>query len=602
MKGEGAPILEASRMTIEFATGNGYVRAVDGASMNLFPGELVAIVGESGSGKSILLQSMLGVTRGRPGVVAGEVIMRPRRGGEVRLFDGIEQAITRVMKPDGSTRSITVKRGWAPLLEKRARAVRGNLIGLALQNGRAALDPFWKVGKQIESALTEKHGRISAKARRESMALWLRRLGFTDPERVGNSYPHELSGGMAQRAMLAVVLAREPEILFLDEITTGLDVSLQAAVLEQVAQLHKELGFSAVLVTHDLGIAQSLSSRMYVMKKGRVVQSGGTRELFSRSVPLDPYTERLFASVERPSPRKTIPVRAINGHAPRVEATGVSKHFSQRRSLFGGTKQSIAALNNVSLSVDRGECVALVGESGSGKTTLSRILVGLALADQGSVRHDGAEVTAIHDEQLETFRKRRVILFQNPYTSLNPAMTAEGTIAEALQLYKSLAPEAAKTQAREALAQLGLSPIGRRPLRALSGGERRRVGLLRAIQSNADFIVLDEPTAGLDALHRIQVAEIIKKLRLEASNPAIVIVSHDLGFVTSVADRVAVLYRGAVVEECSVASLLDGQQPHHDYTRGLLDASQFVMGEHAPEVVGGRSMDEELLSARISWR
>jgi peptide/nickel transport system ATP-binding protein len=568
-------------LVVEFKSPAKWVRVVDGISLSLQRGEIVAIVGESGSGKSMLLQSILGIARGKPGVISGQVAVHTAAGEIIRPYEGLEGAIDRKTFENGFTKSISVSKSWASKVEDRIAPIRGKVIGLALQNGRASLDPFWRIGTQLESALIDRHGKLDKKSLRERAEQWLARLGFHDPKQVYGSFPHELSGGMAQRAMLAVVLAREPEILFLDEITTGLDVSLQAGVLVLVRKLHEQFGFSALMVTHDLGMARAISTRTLVMKRGRLIQQAHTSELFRGATHLHPYTRELLESREGGTPEQAAAM-GMWRETPilRAEVSLVSKHFGGRRSFFGAKAETAgtSALSNVSLWVHRGECIALVGESGSGKTTLSRLLAGLLTPDRGQIFHDGLLLSLLGGRTLDTFRRNRTILFQNPYTSLNPAMTASGVISEAIELHRGIPAREARRVAREFLDGMGLGALAERRLRSLSGGERRRIGLLRAIQSTADLILLDEPTAGLDAVHRIRVAEMIRESRAKPEAPAIVIVSHDLGFVTSVADRIVVLYRGAVVEECDVPLLLNGEEPQHPYTRRLWAAAKFVAG------------------------
>lgn len=555
------PVLEVEGMRTVFRAADREIVAVDGVSLSLDRGEIVAIVGESGSGKSVLMQSVLGLVRGEPGVVDGQVTLRIR-DEVIRPFEG------RPAKPGSRFRA---------RVEKRFRGVRGTGVGLVLQNGRAALDPFWTVGRQLQAALRQSGGDAGEAA----VNGWLSRLGFDHPEIVARAHPHELSGGMAQRAMLGVVLARAPEILFLDEITTGLDVSLQASVLKLLRRLHAQVGFSAVLVTHDLGIARGISQRTVIMKGGRVVQAEDTEALFQRRVPLDPYTEELLAqgqvaAMERTDLIEDLHLDAADDRAPLVSAAGVDKRFGGR-GLFRKAPDT-RALAQASIRIAPGEAIALVGESGSGKTTLSRILVGLLRPDGGQVAFDGQDVFRLDARGAEGFRRRRTLLFQNPYTSLNPEMTAEEVVAEALVLYRDISPDVARRGAHDLLESLGLGERARARLGGLSGGERRRVGLLRAMQSDADLIVLDEPTAGLDAVHRRDVAQMIWKCRGHRPTRSMVIVSHDLGFVSRVADRIVVLYRGSVVETVGVNDFVNHVTVHHPYTQLLWDASRYVGG------------------------
>lgn len=567
-------VLEVDGLRTEFVLGGRRVSALRGVSLTVAPGEIVAIVGESGSGKSVLLQSVLGLVRGQPGVVQGQVVLRV--GDEpVEPFEGIEDALEKNRKGEVTH----LQRGFLARVERRFAGVRGRGVGLVLQNGRAALDPFWSIGRQLEAAISDS----GATADTARVHEWLERLGFDQPEVVAASHPHELSGGMAQRAMLAVVLAREPKLLFLDEITTGLDVSLQASVLKLLRRLHTQVGFSALLVTHDLGIARGISTRTLIMRHGKVVQAGDTEALFERRAALHPYTKELLEqgqveAVERTDLIEDLHIEQPSARRPLVATQGLDKSFAGGRSLLGANKRRVVALDGIEVEVFGGESVALVGESGSGKTTLSRIMVGLLRPDGGGVDFDGKALAGLDAIGVEGFRRRRTILFQNPYTSLNPEMTAEEVVAEALVLYRDISPRIARAGAKDLLEDLHLGHRASQRLAELSGGERRRVGLVRAMQSNAELIVLDEPTAGLDAVHRRDVVQMIWGARSHRADRALVIVSHDLGFVSRVADRIVVMYRGSVVEDVSINDFLNHGALHHPYTQLLWDASRYVAG------------------------
>ena len=543
------PILSANHVSTRFDTTSGGVQAVNDVSLTLGRQEILGVVGESGSGKSVLLKSLVGLAPGRPGVTSGEVHYN-FSDGEHRPFEGIERA------------KLGTRR-WRATLERRFDGLRGKKVGLVLQNGRAALDPLWTVGKQLDAAIDDD----------TTANMWLERMGFEDPSAVAGKYPHELSGGMAQRAMLAIVLARRPEILLLDEITTGLDVSLQAAVLTLLKRLHDDLPFSAIIVTHDLGIARTISGRVMIMKSGKVVQTASTQALFDREVELAPYTAQLLASGSADH------ARPVAGEAPAgaaVTASGLQKRFETTNWLraLTGTRGSVTAIAGVSLDLKPGECVAIVGESGSGKTTLARLLVDLLEADAGKIDRGGLDTQ---------------ILFQNPYTSLNPKMTAVAAVAESLRMHSPMDSAEARSEADRLLSKAGLHGKQRQTLETLSGGERRRVGLLRSMASSAGFVVLDEPSSGLDAVYRADVVEMITEARRRDPQRIFCVVSHDLGFVAGVADRVLVLYRGRVVEECSVDRLVERGAEHHPYTQLLLESSRVVAGLDADEKIFGAS-------------
>ena len=580
-----APALEVQSLRVEFGGGDTRVCAVEDASLTVNGGELVAVVGESGSGKSILLQALLGLVRGTPGVVSGQVILRFRNGEEHRPYQDIERYVRR--RPGGRVgNEVVVARRWPGLVERRLRPVRGRRVGLVLQSGRAALDPFYTVGHQVAAVVDD--DRPAAKAEH-----WFERLGFEDPKRVMKLYPHELSGGMAQRAMLGVVLAQEPELLLLDEITTGLDVSLQAGVLDLLGRLYQDVGFSGLLVTHDLGVARSLSSRVVIMRRGRVEQEAGTDDLFGRRVALTPYTDQLLQlgwgdvrphRAPEPEPSANPPLRGT----PRVTATLVKKAFGGEGWLSPPRR---TVLSDVTMTVEVGQCLALVGESGSGKTTLTRILAGLTRPDGGRVLLNGRTLGTLDGPAARKLRSRRTVLFQNPYTSLNPAMTACAVVAESLVQNYGLSWADAEPEAVRRLGLLGLDHRADRVLRALSGGERRRVGLIAALQAAGDVLVLDEPTAGLDAAHRVGVRRLIESARKHQPHRTILLVSHDIGFVVQTADRVVVLYRGRVVEDAASDEFADPDLRHHPYTQLLWDASRYVGGHQTSRPLAAGHLD-----------
>lgn len=543
----------------------------------LWPGEVLAIVGESGSGKSVLLRALLKLLSAQPGVVSGRVDYQLKDAGAVSLYG---EAL-----------------GHAKALAKQERAfarLRGSAIGLLLQSGKTALNPRWTVGWHLGLAMSRAGGFADAPSGAPSdaraQADWLAKLGFQAPSALLSRRPHELSGGMAQRVMLAVVLARRPEMLFLDEVTTGIDVRLQAEMLRFLSELHQSEGFSALFVTHDLGVARQLSDRVLIMKAGEVVEQAQTSNLFSGIGVTRAYTQRLMQlghhsvveQIEASQRPEVLPVPELVSElpgavteapeaAPLLEGRALSKRF-------GG----LQALSAVNVTLRPGIALALVGESGSGKTTLARILTGLLAPDSGELRFEGEVMTPATRTLTARFRRSRALLFQDPYASLNPELTPEASLIEGYRLHQGLSLREAKREARLALESLGLASRAKDPLYKLSGGERRRVSLMRCLSSQKRIYLLDEPTAGLDAEHREGVAARIREARDKDPALSLLVVSHNLSFVLGVADEVMVMQKGACLEQLSVAAFSRQDGAKHPYTRSLWQASSYVAGVGPP--------------------
>ena len=588
-----APVLEVRGLTTAIASQGRTVRVVDGVDLHVGPREIVALAGESGSGKTLLLRSILGLAPERPGVVGGQVVLRVG-AHELRPYEDLgayleEDRVDAAEIP-------RVNRRFFGILERRMKRIRGSGVGLVLQNGGAALDPLMTVSAQLEAAVRDggthaRNGsptpdladRLPPDAVRETALSWLERLEFSDPKAVASAYPHELSGGMAQRVMLGVVLARRPALLLLDEVTTGLDVTLQAAILRLLRQLHEEIGFAALLVTHDLAMARGISDRTVIMRSGRLIQAAPTSALFDGRVALAPYTSRLlkngrFGPLNRPELVEDLLLRSEASEVPRIAADGVVRTFQSQR--LGWFKRATSrAVRSVSMSLHPGECVAIVGESGSGKTTLAHLLLGLIRPDAGAVRFDGMDLDEMNADERAAFVRRRAILFQNPYTSLNPEMTATDVVAETLERLPGASNGEPKRRAVALLDEVGLGPRRDARVRELSGGERRRLGLLKVLQSEASLLVLDEPTAGLDTILRQTVAEMVWASRVRQPERTVLLIGHDLGFVSRVADRIVVMYRGAVVEDMPVTAFMSERARHHPYTLRLWDSARYVAGE-----------------------
>ncbi|AIY19438.2 Dipeptide transport ATP-binding protein DppD [Pimelobacter simplex] len=506
--------------------------AVEDVSVVLERGEILALVGESGSGKSMTARAVLGLLP--PGA---------RATGSIRYDD----------------------RELLGLDERALDQVRGARIAMVFQEPQTALNPVRTIGWQLREALRA-HGLRSRKAARERAIELLRAVEIPEPERRLDSYPHQLSGGQKQRVVLALALANEPEVLLADEPTTALDVTVQAEILRLLDRIRERTGTAIVLITHNMGVVAEIADRVVVLQAGKVVEEGETRALFAH--PREPYTKTLLASVLRlPEPADVLPVVAAPAAetTPAVEFRNVHVRYGSRR-----RGRAFPAISDVSLQVAPGEVVGLVGESGSGKTTLGRLAAGLVPLAEGQVLLRGTDVLAAPRAERRSLRRGLAFVHQDPEASLDPRFTVGASIREPLDIHQVGTPEERDARVAELLdaVQLPASYAGRRP-RELSGGQRQRVALARALALEPTLLVADEPTSALDVSVQARVLELFRDLQ-ERLGFACLFISHDLAVIHQVADRVAVLRAGQVVEEGPVGAVFT--RPREDYTRRLLDA------------------------------
>ncbi len=487
------------------------MRAVDGVSFELGSGEVLAIVGESGSGKSVCAMTLMGLTRAPNTTIAGSA-----------RLEGSELI-------------------GAP--ETRLRRIRGAQLAMVFQDPQSSLNPVHRVGDQIVEQIRA-HEPFVSKAQAHARAVELmERVGINQARARVRCYPHELSGGMRQRVMIAMALSLGAKVLLADEPTTALDVTVQAQILAELKQLREQEDLSIVLITHDFGIVADVADRIAVMQTGRIVEQGTAHEVLYE--PKHPYTRGLLEALA-PPPRRA---RTQTGAATVLEVEGVRVQYRAH----GRRSTPIQALNGVSLSVGAGETLAIVGESGCGKTTLLRSIAGLVKPDAGAIRFDG----------------RLGMVFQDPQASLNPRRRVGRTLELALQA-RGLARTDAQVRAGELLERVGLSAAhAMRYPHELSGGQRQRVGIARALTGEPQLVLLDEPVSSLDASIRRGVIELLAELQAQLGC-SYVLVSHDLTTVEAVADRIAVMYAGEIVELANTRELLE--HPTHPYTQTLLAA------------------------------
>ena len=523
----GAPLLQIEGLRLEAELPRGETRPplLDDFSLTLNRGEFAAIVGESGSGKTLAARSILGLAP--PGVL--------RTGGRI-VFDGHD---------------------LAALSPRQMRAVRGGEIGMVFQEPMTSLNPAMTIGDQLEEGLIL-HRSLDARARRAACVAMLERVRVTDPARRLASYPHEFSGGMRQRIMLASVMLLKPKLLIADEPTTALDTLSQREVLDIMTELAAEAGVAVLLITHNLGLVARYAQRAIVLEKGRMVEQGPARLVLA--APIHPYTRRLVDSL----PRRT-PARARPSTGPLLSVRDLGVTYRRR-----GQPAPFQALDDVSLEVAPSETVAVVGGSGCGKTTLGRAVLGLVTPSRGAIRFDGLDPSSTAQADRRAFRRATQLVFQDPYSSLDPRMRVRQIVAEPLRHQRDLGLAARRARVDETLEDVGLTSLAERFPHQMSGGQRQRVAIARAVVTRPRFVVADEPVSALDATIQAQVLALFQKLQAQYGF-ACLFISHDLGVVEQIADRVIVMRDGRIVEQGSRDAVFD--HPQAAYTRELLAAT-----------------------------
>ena len=441
--------------------------------------------------------------------------------------------------------------------EPELRAIRGRDIAMIFQDPMTCLNPFMKIGDQLIEPLTLHKGLAKGPAREQAIAL-LDEVGIRDPQAAMSAFPHEFSGGMRQRVMIAMALINEPKLLIADEPTTALDVTIQAQILKLIAELQTKRDIGVLFISHDLAVVSDIADQIVVMEKGKVVESGHPKAIFDN--PQHPYTQKLLAAI--PSGQK----------AEGIVAPDPLICIEHLRTWFTPTAgaEPVKAVDDVSLEIHRGEVLGLVGESGSGKSTLGRSILRLVPITSGQITFEGTELSALEGRSLKQFRHRMQMIFQDPYASLNPRMTVYDTLAEPLLLH-GLVNKAGLDQAiRELMDNVGLArAFVRKYPHEFSGGQRQRIAIGRALATRPEFIVADEPVSALDVTIQAQILDLLADLTKEYGL-TMLFISHDLAVIRQIADRIAVMYHGKLVEEGSTAQVFE--TPREDYTRSLLAA------------------------------
>lgn len=527
-------LLDVKDLKVFFHTRNGVVKAVDDVSFSVDKGETLAIVGESGSGKSVTCYSLLDLLPKPPAVIEGGIAN----------FDGED---------------------LLACCSDRMRQLRGNHIAMIFQDPMTSLNPFLTIGEQLIEPLIyhpDTTLRLSRKAARTEAINLLNEVGIINANARFDSYPHEFSGGMRQRAMIAMALINKPRLLICDEPTTALDVTVQAQILKLIKQLQKTRDVAVIFISHDLGVVAGIADKVLVMCEGKTQEQNTTEEVFNNCT--SAYTKKLLSAIP-----KGAKVKASEAHtgSTLIEVNHVKTYF---RDFSSSSDMLVKAVDDVSLDIKKGEIFGLVGESGSGKSTLGRSILQLNPMTSGSVVYSGTDLCTLKPSQLLPWRPKLQMIFQDPYASLNPRMTVYETLAEPLLYHAVANKKTVAQQVQKLMDAVGLdrSSVLKYP-HEFSGGQRQRIAIGRAIATKPEFIVADEPVSALDVTIQAQILELILAL-VEQRNLTMLFISHDLSVVRSICDRVAVMHHGKLVEQGDTETIW--AKPKMSYTQELLQA------------------------------
>ncbi|WP_442576662.1 dipeptide ABC transporter ATP-binding protein [Microbacterium sp. F51-2R] len=534
-------VLEVQGLRASYSQRQGRREVVHGVDFAVGESEVVALVGESGSGKSTTAHAVIGLLPEGGRVEGGSILL-----GDVDIS------------------------GWS---QKRLRAVRGRQVGLVPQDPVSSLDPVRPIGIQVGEIL-RLHGVRDAAARRRRVLDLLDRVGLDDPGLRARQYPHELSGGMRQRVLIATAIALRPRLIIADEPTSALDATVQRRILDLIDELRREEGTAVLLVTHDLGVAADRAHRVVVLNDGLVVEQGEGSDILSS--PADPYTRQLLADApalgdvafRRPSaPLFLRDAAAAAGENPyAIHAEGLVKEFGAA----GRRGQAFRAVDGVSFSVRRGTTHALVGESGSGKTTTARLVTRFLRPDAGRIELDGTDIAGLDKNDLRQLRRRVQLVYQNPFSSLDPRQSVAQIVAEPLDNFGEGTRAQRRARVAELIARVALpAEVLERSPRELSGGQRQRVAIARALAIRPDLVVLDEAVSALDVTVQARILELLESLQQELEL-SYLFISHDLAVVRRISHTISVMRHGRVVESGTTADIFTA--PTHEYTRELLGA------------------------------
>jgi glutathione transport system ATP-binding protein len=578
------PLLRVRSLAVEFEVPGGRFRAVDGLSFDVVAGRTLAIVGESGSGKSVSSQAIMRLTDYSGGrIVDGQVLFQSPGRGMLDLTQASDDAI---------------------------RSIRGNEIAMIFQEPMTSLNPVFTIGNQIAETLMLHQGLSPQKAREHARAL-LGKVRLPDAERLLDAYPHSLSGGMRQRAMIAMALSCQPVLLIADEPTTALDVTIQAQILNIIRELQRDLNTAVMFITHDMGVVAQMADDVVVMWRGRQVEQGPVEQIFH--APQHPYTRALLAAVPRlgsmrgQSLPKRSPLIVLEGEqlcetgteqvqdtvdyrAPLLSVERLSTRFDVGRTMLGRVTHRVHAVEEVSFDIYPGETLALVGESGSGKSTVGKTLQQLIGSSSGTIRFAGQDIATLDSAGKQQLRQDIQYIFQDPYASLDPRKTIGFSIAEPILTHHLLTEtKAVRHRLAELLECVGLKPehVNRYP-HELSGGQRQRVCIARALACNPKLVIADESVSALDVSIQAQIIDLLMMLQAQRGL-SYLFITHDMAVVEKISHRVAVMYLGQIVEIGYRQDIFEN--PQHSYTRKLLAA--------IPVAEPGRVIDPRLIEGEI---
>jgi peptide/nickel transport system ATP-binding protein len=561
------PLIQIKNLTVDFPGTENSAPALQDISFELERGEMLAVVGESGSGKSVMSLALMNLLTKSARILRGSVLFSPDGREEIDLLK---------------------------LPEKSIRSFRGNRLAMIFQEPMTSLNPVMTCGEQVCEPLMQ-HKNLSRREARSAALLLFEKVQLPEPQFVFNKYPHQLSGGQKQRVMIAMAISCNPALLICDEPTTALDVRVQKTILDLLNGLRKSENMGMIFITHDLGLVSDMADRALVMLRGKIVEEGPVENMFAR--PQHPYTRGLLMCrpalhvkgqrlpvisdfLEMKETRETtleeansdIKSKPVSGGKREIllQVKGLHLRYSSGKSWLGREKHWVHAIQDISFDVYRGETLGLVGESGSGKTTLGRALLGLNKPVQGSISYGGTELMALGKSALLDFRRNIQIVFQDPYSSLNPRMMAGAAISEPLKVHGSSGSSQRKLQVLEMLKKVDLKPehFNRYPF-AFSGGQRQRIVIARALILNPGFVVFDESVSALDVSVQAQVLNLINDLKENLGFTA-VFISHDLSVIRYLCDRVIVMEKGRIVESGDAESIY--RNPKTAYTKTLIEA------------------------------